>query len=69
MFIDRPESCPSNNGHGYLNMVFENAKRLYAHYKEINNDKAAKELLQKYPQLEEKPKEKPKEEPKKKAKE
>lgn len=37
-------------------MTVENSKRLYNHYLKIGYDKAAKDILKKYPQFAEKPK-------------
>jgi hypothetical protein len=33
-------------------MTVENSKRLYLHYLEVKNDKAAKDMLKKYPEFE-----------------
>ncbi len=49
-------------------MTKENSKKLYDHYVKIGYDKAAKNLLAKYPEFAEKPKPEPKPE-KPKAKE
>lgn len=49
-------------------MTLENSKRLVAHYLEVGNQKAADELIKKYPELSSKPKEEPKEEVKEKPK-
>jgi len=46
-------------------MTVENSKKLYAHYVKIGYDKAAQDLLKKYPEFEKKaevPKEEKKEE-------
>lgn len=37
-------------------MTLENSKRLYDHYVKIGYDKAASDMLSKYPQFAEKPK-------------